>query len=62
VNGSHSEEVEEERVAEDFPSSHWTPSYSVTQQGADVLEETRIESLAPTDKSNETVSERQVSA
>lgn len=38
---------EEAQTVEDRPSSPWTPSYSVTVQGIDILEETQIESLTP---------------
>ncbi|KXN91740.1 Zonadhesin [Leucoagaricus sp. SymC.cos] len=37
----------------------WTPSYSVTRQGADILEETQIEYLVPLDQTkDETMAER----
>lgn len=60
VNGDQPQEAHEEPAAEDRPSTPWTPSYSVTRQGPDILEETQIDMLAPLDPpKDETVTEKE---
>jgi hypothetical protein len=51
VDGAEAAEAEKAQPVEDRPSTPWTPSYSVTVQGADILEETAIESLSSPPKS-----------
>lgn len=49
LNGSQLEDTQEESVAEDGPSAAWTSSYSVTQQGCDVFEESQLQALVKDD-------------
>jgi hypothetical protein len=61
VDDSQAEEPQEEQITKDRPMTPWTPSYSITRQGADVIDEMQIESLAPLDQTaDEIVPERQV--
>ncbi|KAF9450347.1 hypothetical protein P691DRAFT_810536 [Macrolepiota fuliginosa MF-IS2] len=46
VNDLQPEEAKEPQAVEDQPPTHWTPSYSVTRQGTDILEDTQLESFA----------------
>jgi len=53
LNGSQLEDTQEEPTTEDHPSAAWTSSYSVTQQGCDVFEESQLETLVEDDLSIE---------
>lgn len=61
TNDTQPKEAEENsQNEEDRSSTAWTPSYSVTHQGNDVLKETQLESLTPPSQPKD--SELQVSA